>query len=428
MKILVCDDIKERGEDTLNEIANSKVGHDIVGAFGQSLKNGIDALFERARRLLNRQLTLSRATLKGTVFEPSDFDIVVLDNNLAALEVSGARQTAESIAGYIRAFTNIPYIVSLNKNPEVDFDLRYLLGDYQTQADVALNTDHLANRALWRGLPGGRDNHFQPWYWPVLNEVPARRRKQVAFVKAHLNEPVLEALSFSTDQIEYLSRHAKGALSPEAEDTSIGTVTFREFFERSCRSLPIRQEREQLASKIDSESRTERNTTLNILARVVAAEIDRWIRRDILGPQDVLVDAPHLVMRMPFLLGKNVNRLKQWNKALLAQKRPFGLSEKIYRMHLARALFRSSLWTKSPCFWWQLLKADDRLNGMFVDDESNWVDATFCEDVSQFQALSSRAQDSEPREFTTEFEGTWNRRHVAVVEGRQYSPKSRFAV
>ena len=114
----------------------------------------IDALFERARRLLNRQWTLSRATLKGTVFEPSDFDIVVLDNNLAALEVSGARQTAESIAGYIRAFTNIPYIVSLNKNPEVDFDLRYLLGDYQTQADVALNTDHLANRALWRGLTG----------------------------------------------------------------------------------------------------------------------------------------------------------------------------------------------------------------------------------------------------------------------------------
>ena len=40
MKILVCDDIKERGEDTLNEIANSKVRHDIVGAFGQSLKNG----------------------------------------------------------------------------------------------------------------------------------------------------------------------------------------------------------------------------------------------------------------------------------------------------------------------------------------------------------------------------------------------------
>ena len=63
-------------------------------------------------------------------------DIVILDNNLAELTIPGARHTAESIAGYIRAFTNIPYIVSLNKNPDIDFDLRYLMGDRHTQADV----------------------------------------------------------------------------------------------------------------------------------------------------------------------------------------------------------------------------------------------------------------------------------------------------
>ena len=428
MKILVCDDYEDRGADTLQEIANSKVDHEPIGAFGNTLKEGIDALFEHARRVLSGELTRSPAPLKGTVFEQSDVDIVILDNNLAALDVSGARHTAESIAGYIRAFTSTPYIVSLNKNPEVDFDLRHLIGDYHTQADVALNTDHLANRALWRARPGAGVNHFQPWYWPFLSEAPTKRRRQIAFVKEHLSEPVLEALSFSADHIDYLSRHAKGALSPETEDGSIGTVTFREFFERSCRSLPIRKEREELASKIDSESPTERSTALRIVARVIAAEIDRWIRRDLLGPQDVLVDVPHLLMRMPFLLGSNASRLKQWNKAVLAPRRPFGLSEGIYRKHLARASFTRSIWVKSPCFWWQSLKADERLNRMFVADESNWVDAAFCEDVSRFKALSSGARLSEPREFTTEFEGTWNRRHVAVIEGKKYSPRSRLAV
>ena len=428
MKILVCDDSEERGEDTLTEIANSKVGHHAVGAFGTKLRDGINALFERARSLLNGDFTPSRATLNGSIFESSDFDILVLDNNLAGLDLSGARHTAESIAGYVRAITNIPYIVSLNKNPDVDIDLRYLIGDYQTQADVALNTEHLANRALWRGLPEANANHFQPWYWPILNEAPNRRRKQIAFVKRYLGKPVLKALSFSPDHIEYLSRHAKGALSPDTEDGSIETVTFRTFFERSCRSLPIRQERETLASKIDAENTAERHAALNVVARVVAAEIDRWMRRDLLGPQDVLVDLPHLVARMPFLLGEKASTLKQWNKVVSAPKRPFGLSDSLYRKHLARASYRCSTWTKSPCFWWPMLKVNESLNEMFIDDESTWVDAVFCEDVSRFKRLSFGARESEPREFTAEFEGTWNRRHVAVIEGKKYSPKSRFAV
>ena len=75
-----------------------------------------------------------------------------------------------------------------------------------------------------------------------------------------------------------------------------------------------------------------------------------------------------------------------------------------------------------------MLKVNESLNEMFIDDESTWVDAVFCEDVSRFKRLSFGARESEPREFTAEFEGTWNRRHVAVIEGKKYSPKSRFAV
>ena len=61
--------------------------------------------------------------------------------------------------------------------------------------------------------------------------------------------------------------------------------------------------------------------SISSLASLLPRSTDGFAE-DILGPQDVLVDVPHLVMRMPFLLGNNANRLKQWNKALLAQKRP----------------------------------------------------------------------------------------------------------
>ena len=49
---------------------------------------------------------------------------------------------------------------------------------------------------------------------------------------------------------------------------------------------------------------------MEIIARVVAAYIDRWFRRDVLGPQEALVDLPHLLMRLPFLLGEKAGDLR----------------------------------------------------------------------------------------------------------------------
>ena len=112
----------------------------------------------------------------------------MIDNNLTHLKVSGGRLTAESIAGYIRAFTTGTYIISVNKNPDVDFDLRFLIGDYNTRTDLALNETHLGNRALWTGDPRDADDGFIPWYWPHLDGVAKRRKEQIAFVHERLDE------------------------------------------------------------------------------------------------------------------------------------------------------------------------------------------------------------------------------------------------
>ena len=422
MKVLVCDDIDKRGRKTADAISTA-VGHCTTPLTGDCLKSEIAGLFERAHSLLGSAKSPKSAPATDLLhFRSNDYDIAILDNNLSDLNVAGARHTAESIAGYLRAFGTIPYIVSLNKNPQVDFDLRYLVGDYQTQADLAVNDKHLSNRALWTGDPQDATDGFLPWYWPSLNDAADRRRRQIEFVERHLGKPILQSMGFPVSASDHLSRHAKGALSPEAE--RVTRITFMKFFETSCRSLPIRKERQMLGKKANAGD----TTAYRIVSRVVAGEIEKWVRRDLVGPQDVLVDLPHLLMRMPFLLGTNAGQLPRWNEAIAAMKPPYGMAAEIHDDDLKLDTFADAdIWTKSPCFWWRALKSNDRLNRMFYEDAGEWIDAVFCEDLSRFKSSSSES-DSKPSEFATELEGPWNRRHVAYIKGQYaYMPMSRFA-
>ena len=414
MKILVCDDVRRRGEETVRAIA-SATRHEPTLVCGEPLTEAIRGLFDYARSVLQKPTT--GADEGPPLFGPP-YELTVLDNNLSELEIAGARHTAESIAGYVRAFGRIPYVVSLNKNPDVDFDLRYLVGDYRTHTDLAVNDPHLSNAGLWTGHPQDTGDPFLPWYWPSLDRAPDRRRQQVAFVGVHLDEPILKSMAFPPSAAGYFSRHASGALSPRAESTS--SVTFLRFFREACHSLPNMKERQKLAR---AASRNE--GVRAFVSRVVAAEMDRWIRRDLLGPQDVLVDVPHLLVRMPFLLGSRADDLRYWNKAVVQTEPPYGLSEELYENYLKENKFAHDSWTKGPCFWWRALKTNSELNRLF-DTQSRWADAVFCEDLSRFVgATSDRAPET--TEFAAEFEGAWNRRHIAYLDEKQYAPKSRLA-
>ena len=420
MKVLVCDDIKRRGERVKKAIENT-AEHETELLSGTSLEREIEKLFKRSRFALDSKI-LPRVMEDETSPFTSNFDIAILDNNLSALDIGGARQTAESIAGYLRAFGHIPYIVSLNKNPHVDFDLRYLVGDHETYADLAVNDDHLSNRALWTGKPGDApDDGFLPWYWPPLNDVATRRRRQIQFVDDHLDKPILRSMGFPTSEPGRLSRHAKGALSPEA--TRETSVTFIKFFETACRSLPVRDDRRKLAVAAQ-----EGGLARDIVTRVAAGELDRWFRRDLLGPQDILVDLPHLLMRMPFLLGSDaVQSIERWNDALTTRESPYGLSREIYEMHLQNhPEFVRDIWTQTPCFWWKILKSNTELNDMFFKTGVPWAEAVFCEDLSRFSSRNDGVGPT-PIEFAAEFEGSWSRRYVAHRKSRQYAPKSRLA-
>ena len=438
LKVLVCDDIPDRGENTVDRIGkamdrlgNAEFGIRIERLFEETLSKTLETLFAHVAEHL--PIGDDGPSHGVPPCGPSEFDcdIAIIDNNLAALDIKGARLTAEAVTGFIRAFTNARYIVSLNKNPEVDFDLRYLLGDYRTQADLALNVEHLSNPALWTGNPGDTEDDFLPWYWPVLGNVSEKRRKQVEFVRAHLQSPILDTLGFPRRAVDYLSRHAVGALTPEAstdddgiwDPAPLGTATFMDFFLHSCRSLPVYADREGLVHQASGTSEVSRE----VVAKIVAAEIDKWFRRDVIGPQDVLVDLPHLLMRMPFLLGERVADVDQWHDSIMIERPPFGLDQEIYDEHISKARFCHDCLLKSPCFWWPKLKENEALNDLFFGSNGDWPDVVFCEDVSQFRHFSPSGEDTKPMEFAAEFEGSWSRRYASLLPCKKYSPKSRFA-
>ena len=440
LKVLVCDDISERGDKTIEEIDKTRDRLAEVDLriqcrklFNKELLVELEKLFIRVAEYLPLDDAGQSVGVDLSESAGFDCDVVIIDNNLAALEVKGARLTAEAIAGFIRAFTNAPYIVSLNKNPEIDFDLRYLLGDYQTHADLALNAEHLSIPALWTGNPRDTEDGFLPWYWPALSSISKKRRDQIEFLETRLKFPIVKVLDFPRKADHYLSRHAIGTLTPEAnaEDVDmqdripLGSINFIDFFLHSCRSLPVYDDRNILAnSAVQGDEHA-----CKVVAKIVAAEIDKWFRRDVLGPQEVLVDVPHLLMRMPFLLGAKVDDVDRWHDSLTINKPPFGLDQGIYDEHVATAKFSQDRWVKSPCFWWSELKENETLNDLFFDTNANvnWPDVVFCEDVSQFKSFTPNRDDSMPMEFAAEFEGAWNRRHVSPIPGRRYIPKSRFA-
>ena len=427
--ILVCDDEVEAFEQTRTKLGG---GHNVRGLVAGDLKEAVEALFKEVRKLLADEANGEHSAVASAAFE--DVDVAIVDNNLSALDLDGVRLTAEAMVGYLRAFTNIPYIVSLNKNPDVDFDLRHMVGDHQTHADLALNTQHLSYGILWRdGLDEDdiEGESFAPSYWPNVHAASDKRRKLIAAIECRLDEPVLDVLGFPSSSLGGLSRRAKGTLWAHADtDQDLRELTCIDFFKYSCRSLPPR-ERETLAERVDTSS-----LYATSVARSAAAALDKWVRRNALGPQDVLVDLPHLLARMPFLLAKDAVDVQNWNRtvysASLGGEDGLGfVSDTAVRARVEVAKF-SALGTYSrwPCFWWHDLRDDDELNELFFSCRDRWADAVFCEDVSRFVGFSPNEGDmtDRPKEFEAEFGGAWSRRYVRNLPGYQYSPRSCLSI
>ena len=429
VKILVCDD--QNPELIIEAVEKAGISEpvlDLTALKANDLEYEFSKLFDRAQKFFGGD------NVGETDTRFDDCDLILLDFGLAALRRFPHRLTAEHVAGYLRALTKAGYVVSLNKLPSVDFDLKYLLGDFDTKADMALNAKHLSLKGIWDGKPS--KDEFCPWYWPRLNEAANRRKSQQGIVRKNIDEPILKTLDFPEQAMERLSLQAVAYLYPFIGNSELGgrkelrEVTFWDHFCYSNRTLG-RADRFALLG-VDSESAfppeaVKDSNICEIAARVVAGELDFWFRRDILGPQRLLIDAPHLQMKYRFRPGvEGELNLEEWSRTATESQEPFGLDPEFFST-LRSCEFKQSdndrdlIWTGKPCFWHPKIEETDDFLSLAKKEQRRRNEIAFCEDTRRFVDKKSAWR------FETEIGRGIDIRYVEKIEDYSYSPASQLA-
>ena len=363
-----------------------------------------DPLIQAIEVLEQRRLDSRNHPLLRT-FEPAcDFDsvdILVIDYELASLTPSGSI-TGESIAYLARAYSRAGYIVVLNEMDENQFDLT-LAGNLDSYSDLVLGSRQLGNQGLWAEPFQG----FRPWSWPVIPRELKRLQKLSAGLVAHLDNPVLAALAL--DRVP-LPRATRAFLEGDllAEETS-----FLEFVQSGAGGL----------------RRNDCPLNREAAARVAVSRLGRWLETRILSAQDLLVDAPHLVPRVPSLLIGDPATADSWNAVATLASPAAALAVD----RVASSAYAQSQWLSRPAWHWPAIAKD----GSLPEVSSPWTalepNVAFCEDVSAFLPLDA------VKEFVADVSGPFARRFVLNrdseaanrfpdVRDVSYRPAVRFAL
>ena len=418
MRILVCDD--QNPHTIIDAVTQADIDQPDYWEKGE-LSDNLAGLFENANS------ALSSEGIKTTKTGFDDYDLILLDFGLTALDKFPHRLTAEHVAGYIRALTKASYVVSLNKLPNVDFDLKYLLGDFDTRADLALNTELLSLKGLWNGTPD--KGEFCPWYWPRLEEAAKRREMQVEIVREHIREPILTTLNFPEQAVKELSPQALAFLSPVLEERTtfenVSEATFWQHFLHSSRTLS-EDDRSGLlgVGKADLATCDPSNDpeTLEVVSRVVAGELDFWFRRDILGPQRLLIDAPHLQLKYRFRPSEHgAPVLDEWSRVATEWSEPYGLDPEFFEAVKGAVFSPQLVWTDKPCFWLPMIESDEEFENLADRHSERQTEIVFCEDIRSF------VRRDDARRFETALGRGIDIRYIARKNDYTYSPLSQMA-
>jgi hypothetical protein len=328
--------------------------------------------------------------------------ILVVDFDLAMSKV-GAYLTSEHIAYLARCFSTCGLIIGLNlpKYRDNGFDLT-LRGYPESFADLNIGGRQLSNPGLW----GGEATGFRPWHWPVLPKYMDDFEKKVIDIRNSLASdpkddlPICQVLGFPPDVFDLLPRSIVQFLGREPTK-----ATFRDFVLESRNGLQPKDV--EAGSKIK----------LDLIARIGAARISKWLERLVLPGQDIIVDAPHLVSRFPSLLEGDAKNIETWNQtATLASYKEIGLRTNI----IEPFRLQKEYWLSRPVWFWDKLREYGKIVEVrepWKTKQSGWI---FCEDASRFHK-------GECREFVADIESPYERRYVRVFKGADYRPLARFS-
>ena len=307
--------------------------------------------------------------------EPSALDdthVLIVDNDLFHLQ-DFSDFSAETVAARAGVYTDCSLIVVLNLNPDIDFDLS-LLGDPDSKADLHINDKFIANPGLWRQCPR-QHGRFRPWHWPLLlNEAQLHKRRVRDLHRTLRDEdsgtPILDYLGFPEEARSRLSRLARAFLHPRRSDTE--NISFPDFVDGNARAVALS----------DGEMITRRKDIKKV-ARIGARRVYKWLFRHIVGPQDILMDFPHLLQKLPFLFPQDHQAsIDHWNSVASLTDAPVALVSD----GLSVAALQLPNWTDRPLFWSHDFERPYIFDQVLAGIDLNPERFVFCEDSSAFHA------------------------------------------
>jgi hypothetical protein len=321
----------------------------------------------------------------------------MVDYDLLHVDEDNARYTGEGVARLARAFADCHVIVILNQYPEAQFDLS-LRGHIVSHADLNIDAHLMKNAGLWSPPPW---EGFRPWAWEVLGAAVARQKKRLKDLEKGLSQPIINLIGMTAEDASSLSDGAFGFIAPKAKNfQELAAQTFDLFLGTTTDG----KDAHSLGGKGSAAA-----------CRFAAARVSKWLERELLGPQDVLVDVPHLLQRLPFLLSGDRADPATWDQAIR--------DEGPLRDAVPKDVwFSADGWLSRPAVWWHRLERDPVVRKRRTEfDFSTVPDFVFLEDVSSF------CPRSEATEFRAGFHNAYDRRFAKVVDGVRYAPQRRFA-
>ena len=364
--VLVYDDLEDLGNLWVSNISDASEHMQVASEYRHDFNELL--LLIHDRRLGWRES-------EELIFEISDHpadtaSIIVVDYDL--LGYSGAADTTGSRLAYLlRCFTRCGVILELNRYGPNSFDLS-LGGFTEDFADLHLGDRQTGNPGLWRWPFEG----FRPWHWPILSRTVDDFELCVADVLENFEVPILEFLHL-TNQIDWIPRRAweflGGPYAPEIATVGTFVTTGREA-RASKDKLPLEQS-----------------------ARVAAARLRALLNGIVLSEQNLLVDAPHLMPRVPSLMNEDVNNMEVWN--LLCDPSDPTIN-RLMDERLKAHEYPKPHWLTRPAWFWQSINNDETIDEVRSPWDFTPPEWVFCEDVSRFvrpeYARAFRADVSPP--------------------------------
>ena len=408
MKVCVWDDDTDAAEGWKESLDAGLSGCDahVHAATAKEIEHEIRVLHERRKSYLKSD----GGEDLGQGSELDDTDILIVDNDLFALPQLNDL-SAETVANRAGIYTDCACIIVLNLNPDLDFDLT-LLGHPESKADLHINDKFVADLGLWKKCPKN-DGGFRPWHWPLLPSTAKLYRRRVEelvnlFETEEKDKPIVDYFGFEDGPRRQLSRSARAFLHPRKRTEE---ASFMDFVHGNARVVSLR----------DGELIRQRKDFAK-MARIGARRISKWLERYVLGPQDVLMDLPHLVEKLPFVIPADKQKCAEfWNSCAKLEGAPFELA---VECEIKR--FQMANWFDRPVFWTDGMETEENLERLLEATDTNPEELVFCEDSSSFH----HADDCD--QFVAAHNSISDRRFVRWLKEEnkeiRYGPQSRLAM